>query len=402
MIGVRSLDLYHVLVPLRKPIRHASFARSQSDNFIVRVTLTDGTIGYGEGVPRPYVTGETISSAFASITGFNVVAVLDPPPSNFGEAVLAIAALSLPETEADPRGMAGNSARAALELALLDAYGQAFDCSVGDALQFSITHPDWLLAQPARVCYSGAITAESHWGETISAWKMRLYGFAQVKVKVGMADQDDHLRLKRIRRILGPDVDLRIDANEAWHATEVLTRVKPLMASRPSVLEQPVPHAEVEALREIRSQLSFSDQANQLLIMLDESLCGYPDALRAVDGELADVLNIRISKCGGIFPSLRIYELAQRSGLGVQLGCHPGETGLLSAAGRHFASRLIGIRFLEGSYDRHVLAENLIFDNITFGYGGRAEPLTGAGLGVTVDSDALARMTVEHREVRYE
>ncbi len=105
--------------------------------------------------------------------------------------------------------------------------------------------------------------------------------------------------------------------------------------------------------------------------MLDESLCGYPDAESAVKDKTADLLNVRLSKCGGIGPSLKIMELAHRHGLGVQLGCHPGETGILSAAGRHVASMMKGIRYLEGSYDRHILADNLIRENITFGYGGR-------------------------------
>ncbi len=401
MIGVRSLDLYHVRVPLRKPIRHASFERTESDNLVVRVTLVDGTVGFGEGVPRAYVTGETIESTFVSLTGFDLSQALGQPPSDFAEAVRSISGLALPETEADPRGMAGNAARCALELALLDAYGRAFGASVGAAVTMAIHRPEWRFPRPSPVRYSGAITASSHRGEVISAWKMRLYGFLQVKVKVGVAGQNDGDRLRQMRSILGPQVDIRIDANEAWSAAEVVDRVQPLLPSCPSVLEQPVPHAEVEALREIRPELNPKNKPGRLLVMLDESLCGYPDAVRAVDHRLADLLNVRLSKCGGIFPSLRIHALALRSGLGVQLGCHPGETGLLSAAGRQLASRLRGISYLEGSYDRHVLAANLIDEDITFRYGGRARPLLGPGLGVTVNPQALERMTVSHREVSH-
>jgi len=400
MIGVRSIDLHHVLVPLRKPIRHASFERSQSDNLVVRVILGDGTVGFGEGVPRSYVTGETIASTFACLAALDLPEALGPAPSDFAEAVRSIGGLSLPETEADPRGMAGNSARCALELALLDAYGRAFGASVGDAVRIA-GRPEWIEPKPKTVRYSGAITAASHRGETISAWKMRLYGFHQVKVKVGVEGQDDGDRLRRIRRILGPGVDIRVDANEAWSANEVVDRVRPLFDARPSVLEQPVRHAEVDALREIRPRLEYPGGSGRLLVMLDESLCGYPDAVRAVDDRLADLLNVRLSKCGGIFPSLKIVDLAHRSGLGVQLGCHPGETGILSAAGRHFAGRVKGISYVEGSYDRHVLRENLIDRDITFRHGGRGEPLPGVGLGIMVDPDALARMTVNHREVTY-
>jgi L-alanine-DL-glutamate epimerase-like enolase superfamily enzyme len=156
-----------------------------------------------------------------------------------------------------------------------------------------------------------------------------------------------------------------------------------------------VPHAESDALADLRLRLGVP-------VMLDESLCGYPDATRAVERKTADLLNVRLSKCGGIVPSLRIIGLAGRSGLGVQLGCHPGETGLLSAAGRHVASNLRGLRYVEGSYDRHVLSANLTVEDPTFGYGGRARPLDGPGLGVTVDPEALERMTVTHREIRYD
>ena len=96
-------------------------------------------------------------------------------------------------------------------------------------------------------------------------------------------------------------------------------------------------------------------------------------------------------------PSLRIIGLAQRSGVGLQLGCHPGETGLLSAAGRHVASHVRGLRYVEGSYDRHVLAENLTTEDITFCYGGWAAPLPGPAWGSRSTPSALERMTVRHR-----
>jgi L-Ala-D/L-Glu epimerase len=111
------------------------------------------------------------------------------------------------------------------------------------------------------------------------------------------------------------------------------------------------------------------------------------------------LFNVRLSKCGGLIPTLRIMGLAQRNGLGLQLGCHPGETGILSAAGRHVASNIRGIRYVEGSYDRHVLAANLIVEDITFRYGGWAPPLAGPGLGINVDPQALERMSVKHREI---
>ncbi len=394
---IRSLDLFHVAVPLRKAIKHASHARTVSDNLVVRVTLADGTIGYGEGVPRSYVTGETIDTTFTTLAHLDASRQIGTPGDMEG-VVAALANLTVPETNADPRGMAGNAARCALELAVLDAYGRHFGRSFGEALPLAFdllsTGPHWSLNWPRRVRYSGAITADSTRKELVAALKMRGYGFKQVKVKVGVEGQDDPKRLKRLRFLMGRRMDIRIDANEAWSANELVERVAPLRPFRPSALEQPVPHSNVGALAALREELAVP-------IMLDESLCGLPDAHDAIERQTADIFNVRLSKCGGLLASLRIMDLAFRHGLGVQLGCHPGETGLLSAAGRHVASRVAGLRYVEGSYDRHVLERNLVLEDVTFGYGGRAQPLEGPGLGVTVSFEALGAMTVRHQEVTH-
>jgi muconate cycloisomerase len=66
------------------------------------------------------------------------------------------------------------------------------------------------------------------------------------------------------------------------------------------------------------------------------------------------------------------------------------------------AGTLQGLKYLEGSYDRHILTRNLTVEDLTFGYGGWAPPLKGHGLGVRVDARALEQMTVERKEVRYD
>lgn len=394
MPSLTRLDLFHLHVPLKKPIRHASHERDASANLVARVTLDDGSVGFGEGVPRPYVTGETIETAVAALADFDAGRAVGRP-ADFAEAVDRIGALTLPTIEADPRGMFGNAARSALEMALLDAFGQSCGRTVGEAIRLACREPSLLTRRPRWVRYSGAITAETPSKEKKSAWLMWLNGFHQVKLKVGVDGQDDADRLGRVRSILGRRVDIRLDANEAWRPDELTAKVGPLLPFRPSALEQPVPHADVDTLADLRPGLGVP-------IMLDESLCGLPDATRAIDRGTADLFNVRISKCGGLFPSLRLVELAHRSGIGVQLGCHPGETGLLSAAGRHLASNVIGFRYVEGSYDRHVLAKNLIREEITFGLHGFALPIRRPGLGVTVDPVALEAMTVARREFRYD
>jgi muconate cycloisomerase len=90
--------------------------------------------------------------------------------------------------------------------------------------------------------------------------------------------------------------------------------------------------------------------------------------------------------------------IARDAGLGYQLGCHPGESGILSAAGRHWTSSVAGVRYLEGSYDRHLFRRLVTREDITFGYGGRARALTSPGLGVTIDTTVLADFTKAERQ----
>ena len=115
---------------------------------------------------------------------------------------------------------------------------------------------------------------------------------------------------------------------------------------------------------------------------------------RAVGAGTCDLYNLRLSKCGGFIPTLRLAQFAVQHGLGFQLGCQVGETGILSAAGRHFATSVKGIRNLEGSFDRHLVWDPLTTSDLTFGRGGWAPALVGCGLGATFDPARLDAVTV--------
>src|SRR3954447_8113032 len=122
---VAAVTVWHVRIPLRKPIRHASHTRTDTDNLVVRATLADGTVGYGEGVPREYVTGETIDSALALLRRSELAAQLEDC-RDFDTAVTLAERLRLADIPGDDRRCQGNGARCAVELAVLDAYGKHF------------------------------------------------------------------------------------------------------------------------------------------------------------------------------------------------------------------------------------------------------------------------------------
>jgi L-Ala-D/L-Glu epimerase / N-acetyl-D-glutamate racemase len=388
-VKLAEMTAYQVRIPLRKTVRHASHTRDFTDNLVCRCVLEDGTEGFGEGVPREYVTGETIDKAWDLLKRSDLGAQLDAC-ADFPAAVRMVERLRLAVVPGDDRNCQGNAARCALELALLDAYGRKFGQPLSAVTK--LLTPELYQFRP-WVRYSGVILSSStRFKLRLAAWRIRVYRFPNVKVKVGIPEQNDVFRLRNIRSRLGWKKDLRVDANEAWPRVEALERIRDLLPFRLSAVEQPVPHADVDALREIR-------QKAQVPIMLDESLCSMTDAERALEQESCDLYNLRLSKCGGFIPSLRLAQFAVKQGLGYQLGCQVGETAILSAAGRQFATSVAHLRYVEGSYDRHLVRETLANSDITFRWGGWAPALNGGGLGITADQDALERTTVRREKV---
>lgn len=389
---IRSLEAFHLPVHLKKPIRHASQTRRMNDTLIVRCELDDGSIGWGEALPRPYVTGESIASVWRHLTATDLAQMADHRYFHPPDAVAVLDDLRLADIEPDSGEMArecfGNSVRCALELAIMDALCRSAGCSISDWLR-SLPEAADIAANLSTVQYSGVVTsARNAVSQYRSALKMRLFGFATVKVKVGAAGVDDVKCLQRIRNIVGQKVDVRLDANEAWSPDNLAANIVALERFGPSCLEQPLAHSEVHRLSELRKGTSVP-------VMLDESLCCLEDARRAIEGDWCDLFNLRISKCGGLLACVRLAALANNHNLGYQLGCLVGETGILSAAGRHFACSIANIRYLEGSYDRFLIRESLTAENLTFRYAGRAPALTGHGLGINVQEERVRATAIK-------
>lgn len=385
---LKKLIARHIRIPLRKPIRHASHERHETDNVLIEFHLNNGIVGYGEGVPRDYVTGETVDTALAALRQTRFES-LQKSPSSFAEAVGTIESFSLHSPSAGvPRGIANNAVRCALELAYLDAYSKHFQEPLSAVTR--IVAPE-LYEPKSSVQYSAAITSAMGMKLVRQALTYRLFGFKQCKVKVGIEGQNDVQRMRTVRNWMGQAMHLRIDANEAWKVAEVEYRWNELSPFNIAWVEQPVLHESMGELAKARKNLGMK-------VMLDESLCGMQDAERCIQEGWGDLFNLRLSKCGGFIRTLRLASFAAAHGLGYQLGCQVGETSILSAAGRHFACSVKGLLALEGSYDRWLVKEPLGETDFTFGWAGKAPALATPSFNVVIDKLALERVTVR-REV---
>ncbi len=261
---IARLTAFHVRIPLKQTVRHASHSRDVNDTLLIRCELSDGTTGWGEGLPRPYVTGETIDTVWEQLRLTDLASQLDGPTATVPAAVEMLDGLSLAsspaandlrfeisdlksqntdaksqisdlrsqiseiDTQLSPlnsqpstsRDSFGNSVRCAIELSVLDAVCR---CAGVPLSQVTTLLPETVpIRQSAPwVQYSGVITAMSPLRQIRSAFKQRLYGIVQCKLKVGVEGADDAATLRRVRRVLGRRVDLRFDVNEAWSCAEV-------------------------------------------------------------------------------------------------------------------------------------------------------------------------------------
>ncbi len=375
-----AATLYALRIPFVESFSHSASERRWSDSVVVRVRDDAGTEGYGEGVARPYVTGETVETMLDHLASelWPGVANREVPSADDLDALGAFLSVSRRAGAITP-----HASRAALELAVLDCALRRVGCPLAK------------LMPPRRdtVTYSGVITAGPVARAAQHARQMRAIGLRDVKVKVGF--DDDVARVAAVRETLGPDASLRLDANGGWsfdRAVQVLNAVAPLGIA---AVEQPLPRGPVEALARLR-------RATAVPIMVDESLVTEADARALIDAQAADFFNVRISKCGGLTRSLAVASAALDAGLGVQVGCQVGETAILSAAGRHLAATLPEVAFAEGSFGTLLLAEDVAVESVRFGHRGEAPILTGHGLGIRVVEERLRRRAVTIRELTTE
>ena len=267
------------------------------------------------------------------------------------------------------------AARCALELAFLDACGKHFRTSV----------QQWLGAAPAgEVRYDAVIPFSSPRKLVALALVIRAFGIRQVKIKVGDDLERDLRSLELLRKVLGQDVDLRVDANCAWTPAEAVEAIERMGVHRIAAVEQPVAGEDIDGLRSVSDAVSVP-------VIADESLRTVEEARRLAETKACGAFNIRVSKCGGLLDSMRIARIADEAGIFCVLGAQVGESGILSSAGRH-AAAAIGPRYLEGSGGSLLLKRDLTEERVLPGRRGRARVFGGRGLGVHVREGLVEEM----------
>ncbi len=370
------MDIWHLKLAFLSPIKHNLATHEGSENLVIKVTADPAPPGYGEGVPREFVTGETISGSLTFLKDTLVPAILEKDFSSPSQLLQGLRDLF-----GKVSGEKHPGAFCALETALLDSAGRAWNMPLANFFG---------PRENGHLIYSAVIPMAAP--EQMAQWfelvKQKMMPF--VKLKVGTPD--DLEILKMAREILGWEVNIRVDANCAWSPEEAIQRLQEMKTYRISAVEQPVAPDDLEGLKAVGA-------AVDLPIIADESLCNEGDAERLIELRACDIFNIRLSKCGGLGSATRIRQMAAAAGIRCQLGCHVGETSILSAAGRHFALCSPKLVFLEGSFSPFLFTRDPVVDPVVFGSGGLAAILAGPGLGIEVLDQTLDDLAVSHLQL---
>ena len=359
---IRSVEAIPLDVRFKETFSFGSTDRTRSPNVIVRMTNDEGVVGYGEACPMPAFTGETQESVVATIEGRleDLLVGRDPlqrePILRDIEKVLFRSPFTL----------------AAIDVALWDVAGKILGVPVSVLLGGRFRE---------RVEQHGSVgmgTAESM---TDTALGQVEQGYSTLKLYAGRdALQDDLERLESVRRAVGPDVAFILDVNGRWDVATCLRALPVLEDLGVTLLEQPVAPWDEAGQAEVVGRSTIE-------VMADEAVFGPTDVARIGAGRMARVINLGLSKLGGLFRARGCATVAQSSGLKVAVGSVL-ELGVASTAGLHLSASLPELAapsYLMGplKYERQITTVPLEVKD------GEMEVPSGPGLGVEVDEEFL-------------
>lgn len=356
---LERLEAYTFPMPFKTVIRHASASRRQVANLIVVAHAQDGQTGFGEGCPREYVTGETMASGsrFIALHADSLIAEVGDAPSLRAWIESHQAAI-----DANP------AAFCAMETAVLDLLGKIRKQTVEEVLGLKFPFGEFR--------YSAVL---ADWPYPLYRWqhgRYRVRGFSDFKAKLSGDVYRDRRKLRPFSSRSGRRRRLRVDANNLWTTPDECQNHLNAMPVAPFAIEEPLRSGDLQGCRQIA-------EATGLQIILDESLAraGQMEALH--DPERW-IVNLRVSKMGGVIRSLEVAQEAARRGVGVIVGCHVGETSILSRSALT-VMQAVGNRLVaaEGAFGTQLLRCDLMVPSLRFDWAGRLELDRVAGLGAS-------------------
>ncbi|KGR78695.1 dipeptide epimerase [Ureibacillus manganicus] len=309
---ITDIKLFEVEAPLITPFKTALRTVHQINNIGVYVYTDTGQVGIGEAAPTAVITGETKESITHAITNFI-------KPSILGMDIEEIALIM---DRIDTCLYKNTSAKAAVDMAIYDLFAKRYNAPLYKVLG---GYKNELITD---ITISVNDTVEMV-QDSLDAVKR---GFKILKVKVGKDPETDVQRVVEIRKAVGSNVTIRVDANQGWSPKQAVRIIRELedAGSNIELVEQPVHYSDIEGMQYV----TMHTQTN---ILADESVFSPKDALKLIQIRACDLINIKLMKTGGIYQAQKISHIAEANGIECMIGCML-ETKISVSAAAHFAA----------------------------------------------------------------
>ncbi len=317
-MGIQQIEVYRVILSYKEPFRIAAGTSTESQNVVVKIVTDYDVVGWGESSPSERVTGETADTVVKTLGKI--------APKLIGMCPLRIEQnVELMDNIAEKNP----AAKAAIDMALHDILGK------------TSRKPLFMLMGGYRteVLTDVTLSIKSPREMARDAVKFVKKGFKALKVKVGINPAEDIERIKLIREAVGDNVQIRVDANQGWTPQQAKEALSKMEKFNIQFAEQPVPAEDIKGLINVRRN-------SPIPIMADESVHSPEDALRLIQAEAIDLINIKLMKSGGILKARKIAAIAEAAGTPCMIGCM-GESEIGIAAGAHLAAAVENIQYAD-------------------------------------------------------
>lgn len=360
---ISQVEIYKLRMPLIEPFITSLAYETHVENVIVVLRTESGITGFGESSPYMPVNGESIDTCF--IVG-----------QYFAKLLKGKDALQLQEHLAamDRLIYANTSIKSAFDIALHDIIGQ---------------HKQ----MPLYELYGGKNNKQLVTDYTVSldsaekmaadALKIKNQGYPSIKVKLGDTKKKDVGRIKMIRKAVGKEIPLRIDANQGWGVTEAIETLKALKKYGVEHCEEPVPKWNFMRLHKVRKN-------SPIPIMADESCGDVHDAERLLKLKACDMFNIKVGKAGGVYNACEIVKLGDKAKMHMQVGAFL-ESRLGMTASAHLA--LCSDNIVHCDFDTPLMfSEDIVTGGLMYHANGVMKVPDLPGLGASIAQSQLDKL----------
>ncbi len=293
---IRDIQTGSISLPLARPFKTALRTVERVEDVAVRILTDTGEVGYGEAPPTAVITGDTTGSILCAIRDFIRPSILGMDIEDMEGIQRKLHSCILHNT----------SAKAAVDMALYDLWAKRWKA------------PLWKLLGGAKPSFETDITISVNPIDEMVADSLDAVrrGFHILKVKVGKEGKKDLERIAAIRQAVGPDILIRVDANQGWDPRQSVSIISAMEDKGLDIelVEQPVKAQDLDGMRYITQRV-------QTPILADEAVFSPADAVKIITTGAADLINIKLMKTGGIWQALKLCGIAQSYGVRCMTGC---------------------------------------------------------------------------------